>query len=87
MMQVIDKGSIKMLVLNEGDEVIITSSTHKNSYTSVYHNGDNLVFDSTINSKNYMIPYKEREEIGKQKALKVKEQKHNSYLKNKAKKG
>lgn len=83
-MQVIKKDKIQMLVLNDDDEIIITSANGK-SYVSIYETNGNMTIDGTINSKNYMIPFKERLEIDKQRALKTKERNHQAYLKRKGK--
>ncbi len=47
-MQVAEKDGVTMLVFHPGDRAIITSSTQKENYTSVYHDGKHLVFDNTI---------------------------------------
>lgn len=86
MLQVVKNGDTQMIVLNEGEEIVITTSNKKTGYVSIYNNGKNMVVDSTINKDDYTIPYKERKRIDEERAKKIREYNHRKYLERKEKK-
>lgn len=67
MLKIVQEDNIQKLVLNEGEEIIITTNNEKTGYVSIYNNGKNMIIDGTINKKTYKIPRQEREALHKKK--------------------
>lgn len=67
MLKIVQDDKIQKIVLNVGEEIVITTSNEKTGYVSIYNNGKNMIIDGTINKKTYKIPHQERESIHNKK--------------------
>ncbi len=82
-MQVIEKGKVRGIVLQDGEEIIVYSAKDSGG-VSIKRIGDKHIY-SHLNRNEIKYTYEEREGIYHQRAEKIKLQKRNWYLKNKQK--
>lgn len=85
MMQVIQKDKIQMLVLNEGEEIIVSTSNKSTGYVSIYNDGK-IMHIEDVNKNEYTTPYIERQMARHEKAINRAKKQHERYLKSKEEK-
>lgn len=68
-MELIQQNNIKILVLDKKEEIIVSTSNNNTGYVSIYNAIEGMRLES-LNKKEAMIPYIEREKKRYTKVLK-----------------